>query len=46
MLETAAGDRAAELLGEAAAYPDDTAAIVAEAEAHRAAVQAEYQRRR
>jgi RNA polymerase sigma factor (sigma-70 family) len=46
LLETAAGDRAAELLGEAAAYPDDTAALVAEAEAHRAAVQAEYQRRR
>jgi RNA polymerase sigma factor (sigma-70 family) len=46
VLETAAGDRAAELLGEAVAYPDDTAAIVAEAEAHRAAVQAEYQRRR
>ena len=46
VLETAAGDRAAELLGEAAAYPDDTAAIVAEAEAHRAAVHAEYLRRR
>jgi RNA polymerase sigma factor (sigma-70 family) len=45
VLETAAGGRAAGLLAEAAAYPDDTAALVAEAQAHKAAVQAEYRRR-
>jgi bifunctional DNase/RNase len=47
VLEEASGSaRGAELLGEVAAYPDDTAAIVAEAQAHSAAVRAEYQRRR
>ena len=46
VLEAAAGARGVGLLAEAAGYPDDTAAIVAEAEAHTAAVQAEYQRRR
>jgi bifunctional DNase/RNase len=47
VLEEASGSaRGAELLGEVATYPDDTAAIVAEAQAHRAAVRAEYQRRR
>jgi bifunctional DNase/RNase len=38
--------RGRELLGEVAAYPDDTAAIVAEAQAHAAAIRAEYERRR
>jgi len=47
VLEAASGSaRGAELLGEVAAYPDDTAAVVAEAQAHSAAVRAEYQRRR
>jgi hypothetical protein len=46
VLEAAAGGRGVGLLAEAAGYPDDTAAIVAEAQAHMAAVQAEYQRRR
>jgi bifunctional DNase/RNase len=38
----AAGARASELLAEAAAYPDGTAAIVAEAQAQQAAELAEY----
>jgi RNA polymerase sigma factor (sigma-70 family) len=47
VLEEASGSRrGAELLGEVAAYPDDTAAIVAEAQAHNAAVRAEYRRLR
>jgi RNA polymerase sigma factor (sigma-70 family) len=46
VLETSAGERGAGLLAEAAAYPDDTAAIVAEAQAERERVRAEYLRRR
>jgi RNA polymerase sigma factor (sigma-70 family) len=46
VLEEASGsERGAELLGEVAAYPDDTVAIVAEAQAHAEAVQAEYEQR-
>lgn len=41
----AAGARASELMAEAAAYPDGTAAIVADAQAQHAAVLAEYRRR-
>jgi RNA polymerase sigma factor (sigma-70 family) len=41
----AAGVRASELAAEAAAYPDGTAAIVADAQAQHAAVLAEYRRR-
>lgn len=46
VLEAVRTDRGAELAGEAAAYPDGTAAIVAEAQAQHAAVLAEYRRRR
>jgi bifunctional DNase/RNase len=46
VLAATATDSGAELLGEAADYPDDTAAIVAEAQAHAAAIHAEYRRRR
>ena len=46
VLEAGRSDRGAELAGEAAAYPDGTAAIVAEAQAQHAAVLAEYRRRR
>ena len=46
VLATAAGERGAGLLAEAAAYPDDTTAIVAEAQAERERVRAEYLRRR
>jgi RNA polymerase sigma factor (sigma-70 family) len=45
VLAATATDAGAELLGEAVGYPDDTAAIVAEAQAHSAAIQAEYRRR-
>jgi bifunctional DNase/RNase len=46
VLEAAAAEvRASELLAEAAAYPDGTAAIVADAQAEHAAVIAEYRRR-
>ncbi len=45
-LEAVGTDRGAGLAGEAAAYPDGTAAIVAEAQAQHAAVLAEYRRRR
>jgi RNA polymerase sigma factor (sigma-70 family) len=44
--EASESARGRELLGEVAAYPDDTAAIVAEARAHAEAVRAEYERRR
>ncbi len=46
VLEAVGTDRGAGLAGEAAAYPDGTAAIVAEAQAQHAAVLAEYRRRR
>jgi len=46
VLEAVRTDRGAELAGEAAAYPDGTAAIVADAQAQHAAVLAEYRRRR
>jgi uncharacterized protein len=47
VLEEASGTaRGAELLAEAAAYPQDTAAIVAEFHAHRERERAEYLRRR
>ena len=46
VLEAGRSDRGAELAGEAAAYPDGTAAIVADAQAQHAAVLAEYRRRR
>ena len=46
VLAATAGERAPELLAEVAAYPDGTAAIVADARAQQAAVMAEYRRRR
>ena len=46
VLEATAGERGAELLAEAAAYPEDTAAIVAGFHAQQQQVRAEYERRR
>jgi RNA polymerase sigma factor (sigma-70 family) len=46
VLEAVRTDRGAELADEAAAYPDGTAAIVADAQAQHAAVLAEYRRHR
>jgi bifunctional DNase/RNase len=46
LAEASESDKGAELLAEAAAYPDDTAAIVAEFQAEMERVRAEFLRRR